>query len=101
MRLTGNINQHRFFSLIIKHKRGISYEYTNIDKSEYAPLLEFLKSKNLNIQDDANVSEKKTDFDDDDDDLSESDEEDYVAEEEDEDDDNDDDDEYDDEDDDK
>ncbi|CXI88646.1 FACT complex subunit SSRP1, putative [Plasmodium berghei] len=98
---TGNINQHRFFSLIIKHKRGISYEYTNIDKSEYAPLLEFLKSKNLNIQDDANVSEKKTDFDDDDDDLSESDEEDYVAEEEDEDDDNDDDDEYDDEDDDK
>ncbi|SCM09158.1 FACT complex subunit SSRP1, putative [Plasmodium chabaudi adami] len=101
---TGNINQHRFFSLIIKHKRGMSYEYTNIDKSEYAPLLEFLKSKNLNIQDDANVTEKKADFDDDDDDLSESDEEDYVAEEEDEEDeedDNDDDDEYDDEDDDK
>ncbi|SOV83234.1 FACT complex subunit SSRP1, putative [Plasmodium sp. gorilla clade G3] len=97
---TGNINQHRFFSLIIKHKRGMSYEYTNIDKSEYNPLLTFLKSKNINIQDDANDLEKKADFhneldesdeeeyvaDDDDD------EEDYVAEEEDEDDDGDDDD---------
>ncbi|SBT43479.1 FACT complex subunit SSRP1, putative [Plasmodium ovale wallikeri] len=81
---TGNINQHRFFSLIIKHKRGISYEYTNIDKNEYVPLLEFLKSKNINIQDDSNVSDKKQNFDDD---LSESDEEEYVADEDEDDDD--------------
>ncbi|KJP87719.1 hypothetical protein AK88_02614 [Plasmodium fragile] len=73
---TGNINQHRFFSLIIKHKRGMSYEYTNIDKNEYLPLLEFLKSKNIHIQDDANAADKKQDFVDG---LSESDEEDYVA----------------------
>ncbi|CAA9989736.1 FACT complex subunit SSRP1, putative [Plasmodium knowlesi strain H] len=73
---TGNINQHRFFSVIIKHKRGMSYEYTNIDKSEYLPLLEFLKSKNIHIQDDANVADKKQDFGDE---LSESDEEEYVA----------------------
>ncbi|CAG9473994.1 FACT complex subunit SSRP1, putative [Plasmodium vivax] len=79
---TGNINQHRFFSLIIKHKRGMSYEYTNIDKSEYLPLLEFLKSKNIHIQDDANVADKKQDFGDE---LSESDEEEYVADEDDDD----------------
>ncbi|VWU51354.1 FACT complex subunit SSRP1, putative [Hepatocystis sp. ex Piliocolobus tephrosceles] len=80
---TGNINQHRFFSLTIKHKRGMSYEFTNIDKNEYSPLLTFLKSKNINIHDDSNINGKNQNFGD----LSESDEEDYVAEEDDDDDD--------------
>lgn len=71
---TGNISQHRFFSLIINHRKGINYEYTNIDKNEYTPLMNFLKEKNLNVQDDD--SQNKSGVADD----IESDEEDYVGE---------------------
>ncbi|XP_952806.1 structure-specific recognition protein (SSRP) 1, putative [Theileria annulata] len=47
---TGVVTQNRFFAILVSMRGGIEYEFTNIDKTEFKNLNEYLMTKDIKVK---------------------------------------------------